>query len=49
MEPGIEWSNAGANFEDEVGGGFGGRLEVWGLTGWYLNLFMKIVLGGHDQ
>ncbi|KAF7356871.1 hypothetical protein MVEN_01022900 [Mycena venus] len=24
--------------EDEVGGGRGGRLEVWGLTGWYLEL-----------
>lgn len=27
--------------EDEVGGGRGGRLEIWGLTGWYLNLFMR--------
>lgn len=26
---------------DEVGGGRAGRLEVWGLTGWYLNLLMK--------
>ena len=26
---------------DEVGGGRGGRLEVWGLTGWYLNLLMR--------
>ncbi|KAJ7460630.1 hypothetical protein FB451DRAFT_497205 [Mycena latifolia] len=24
--------------EDEVGGGREGRLEVWGLTGWYLSL-----------
>ena len=49
VAPGIEWSNAGANSGDEVGGGFGGRLEVWGLTGWYLNMFMKTVLGGHDR
>lgn len=26
---------------DEVGGGRGGRLEVWGLTGWYLSLLME--------
>lgn len=26
---------------DEVGGGRAGRLEVWGLTGWYLNVLMK--------
>ena len=33
--------------KDEVGGGFGGGLDIWGSTGWYLNLFMKIFLGGH--
>jgi hypothetical protein len=26
---------------DEVGGGREGRLEVWGLTGWYLNVLLK--------
>ena len=26
---------------DEIGGGREGRLEVWGLTGWYLNVFLK--------
>ena len=26
---------------DEIGGGREGRLEVWGLTGWYLNLLMR--------
>ena len=26
---------------DEVGGGRQGRLEVWGLTGWYVNLLMR--------
>ncbi|KAI0343085.1 hypothetical protein BDW22DRAFT_1356657 [Trametopsis cervina] len=28
---------------DEIGGGKEGRLEVWGLTGWYLNLLMKTI------
>ncbi|KAF8075060.1 NUDIX hydrolase domain-like protein [Lyophyllum atratum] len=28
---------------DEVGAGRGGRIEVWGLTGWYLSLLMKIL------
>lgn len=26
---------------DEIGGGREGRLEVWGLTGWYLNVLMR--------
>jgi hypothetical protein len=43
VAPGIEWSNAGANSNDEANG----RLEIWGLTGWYLNLFMGVLLGGH--
>ena len=33
---------------DEIGGGREGRLEVWGLTGWYLNVLMKI-LGVYSQ
>ena len=33
VAPWIEWSNSDANSEDEVGGGFGGQLEVWGITG----------------
>ena len=33
VAPGIEWSNAGADSGDEVGGGFGGRLETWGVNG----------------
>ena len=45
VAPGVEWSNAGVN-KDRAGAGFDGRLEIWGLTGWYLNLFMKIFLGG---
>ena len=49
VAPGIEWSNAGANPNDEVGGGFDGLLEIWGLTGWYLNLFMKVFLDGRCQ
>ena len=32
VAPGIEWSNAGADSGDEVGGGFGGRLETWGVN-----------------
>ena len=28
---------------DEVGGGQEGRLEVWGLTGWYLCALMRIL------
>lgn len=47
--PAIRWSNAVTNSEGEVGGGLDGRLEIWGLTGWYLNLFMRIFLGGHRQ
>jgi hypothetical protein len=47
VEPGIEWSNAGVNSGDELGGETCGRLESWGLTGWYLNLLMKVFLAGH--
>lgn len=28
---------------DEIGGGREGRLEVWGLTGWYLNVFLRTI------
>ncbi|KAF8967695.1 NUDIX hydrolase domain-like protein, partial [Flammula alnicola] len=28
---------------DEVGPGVNGRIEVWGLTGWYLSLLMKVL------
>ncbi|KAH8093306.1 NUDIX hydrolase domain-like protein [Cristinia sonorae] len=28
---------------DEVGGGREGRLEAWGLTGWYLNCFFRTI------
>lgn len=34
----VQW--AGETNMDEVGGGREGKLEVWGLTGWYLNLVM---------
>jgi hypothetical protein len=33
--------NAAAGQPDEVGGGRDGALEVWGLTGWYLNVLMR--------
>ncbi|KAI0041052.1 hypothetical protein FA95DRAFT_1453000, partial [Auriscalpium vulgare] len=36
----VEWVNDPQQ-RDEIGGGQDGRLEVWGLTGWYLSLFMK--------
>ena len=26
---------------DEMGGGVGGKLEVWGLTGWYVNVLLR--------
>ena len=26
---------------DEIGGGLEGRLDVWGLTGWYLNVLLR--------
>jgi len=42
VTPGIEWSRETS--EGEVGPD--GRLEIWGLTGWYLNLFMNTFLGG---
>lgn len=29
--------------QDEIGGGREGRLEVWGLTGWYLCALMRIL------
>ncbi|KDQ61570.1 hypothetical protein JAAARDRAFT_31027 [Jaapia argillacea MUCL 33604] len=35
-----EWSNDEDQM-DEIGGGRDGRLEVWGLTGWYVNLVMN--------
>jgi len=47
--PRIGWSNEGGDFEDEAGGRFGGQLEIWGLMGRYLNLFMKIFPGGRCQ
>ncbi|KAF9778415.1 NUDIX hydrolase domain-like protein [Thelephora terrestris] len=47
VEPGIEWSNPGVNSGDELVGGTCGWLESWGLTGWYLNLLMKVFLAGH--
>ena len=49
VTPGVEWSCTGAEPTDDVGGGLDGRLEIWGLTGWYLNLLMKIFLGGRSH
>jgi hypothetical protein len=37
----VEWAKFTG--QDEVGGGQDGRLEVWGLTGWYLTTLMKVL------
>ncbi|VDB88662.1 unnamed protein product [Peniophora sp. CBMAI 1063] len=37
---GVDWAKQGSTPVDEVGGGRAGRLEVWGLTGWYLSVFL---------
>ncbi|KAI0705171.1 NUDIX hydrolase domain-like protein [Cytidiella melzeri] len=44
--PAVSWASDPEQ-RDEIGGGREGRLEVWGLTGWYLNVFMK-TLGLHS-
>lgn len=38
---GVDWAKQGSTPVDEVGGGRAGRLEVWGLTGWYLSAFLR--------
>ena len=38
----VRWINDPAQ-RDEIGGGREGRLEVWGLTGWYLSALMRIL------
>ncbi|GJE91159.1 CoA pyrophosphatase [Phanerochaete sordida] len=38
----VPWESDPAG-RDEIGGGREGRLEVWGLTGWYLNVLMRIL------
>ncbi|EGN96628.1 hypothetical protein SERLA73DRAFT_184736 [Serpula lacrymans var. lacrymans S7.3] len=37
---GVTWTNDPEQ-RDEIGGGRNGKLEVWGLTGWYLNLLAQ--------
>ncbi|PPQ90763.1 hypothetical protein CVT25_010152 [Psilocybe cyanescens] len=37
----VAGKTAEEDVKDEVGPGVGGRIEVWGLTGWYLSLLMK--------
>ncbi|KAH7929121.1 hypothetical protein BV22DRAFT_1003470 [Leucogyrophana mollusca] len=39
---GVEWAPNPDN-HPEIGGGRDGRLEVWGLTGWYLSLLMTVL------
>lgn len=36
----VAWASDPAQ-RDEIGGGKEGRLEVWGLTGWYVNVLMR--------
>ncbi|KZT09951.1 uncharacterized protein LAESUDRAFT_722105 [Laetiporus sulphureus 93-53] len=43
----VHWVNDPQQ-RDEIGGGREGRLEVWGLTGWYLTELMRI-LGVYRQ
>ena len=38
---GVDWAKQGSTAVDEVGGGRAGRLEVWGLTGWYLTVLLR--------
>ncbi|RPD76471.1 hypothetical protein L226DRAFT_533580 [Lentinus tigrinus ALCF2SS1-7] len=38
----VRWINDSKQ-RDEIGGGREGRLEVWGLTGWYLSVLMRIL------
>ncbi|CDO75819.1 hypothetical protein BN946_scf184951.g17 [Trametes cinnabarina] len=38
----VQWVND-PDQRDEIGGGREGRLEVWGLTGWYLYSLMRIL------
>ena len=40
-DSGVDWT--AETSLDEVGGGREGKLEVWGLTGWYTNLFMRAI------
>lgn len=38
----IDWASDPQQ-RDEIGGGREGRLEVWGLTGWYLSAFLRVL------
>lgn len=43
VQPTIATESVMTRTADELGPGGGGRIEVWGLTGWYLSLLMKIL------
>ncbi|KAF8845198.1 hypothetical protein BDN67DRAFT_962144 [Paxillus ammoniavirescens] len=43
VPPGVQLGVGDLHGLSEVGGGREGRLEVWGLTGWYLSLLMKVL------
>ncbi|KAI9461480.1 hypothetical protein HD554DRAFT_2130008 [Boletus coccyginus] len=40
VPPGGPWESSDTRGQSEI---IGGRLEVWGLTGWYLTLLMKML------
>lgn len=40
VPPGGPWESSDTRGQSEINGG---RLEVWGLTGWYLSLLMKVL------
>jgi hypothetical protein len=39
----VEPTRMAKDIKIELGPGGDGRIEVWGLTGWYLSLIMKIL------
>jgi hypothetical protein len=39
---GFDWMSDTSG-KPELGGGREGSLEVWGLTGWYMSLLMRIL------
>ncbi|KIJ20807.1 hypothetical protein PAXINDRAFT_125242 [Paxillus involutus ATCC 200175] len=43
VPPGVQLGAGDLHGLSEVGSGREGRLEVWGLTGWYLSLLMKVL------
>jgi nudix motif 8 len=42
-EGGVQTESVKFGEQDEVGSGKNSKLEVWGLTGWYLTLLMRVL------